>query len=1256
MMKGHNIQLALSIYYRAKASDAVINCFLQIAAIEQDDAKANEAFNKILAYAKTENLRPEYLQLVQTIARRNPDRAKDFALCLINADGGPKVDATVVVDMFMQLPNNIKNANIVLLEYLKKRGDLEEDADLQTKLLEINLLNGHAAVADALLESDDYKFTHYDRLKVAQLCEHAQLYHRALEHYEDLTDIQRVLLNTHMLKPAFLLEYFGRMGKPQALQCLELLLNNHPGNLSLVIEVAKKWSEYLTPAALINLFEKFLDKFDKLGEKGLWNYLGSFVNFTEDAEVVFKYIQTAVTLQQFKELERVCRENKHYDATEVKEFLLTKDLSNPRALIYVCDRFGYVEELTQYLYSHNMQNFIEAYVQRMNSKATPPVIGQLIDLNASEEQIKKMLSSVRAPPDMEDFTRQLVAVCEKRNRLRILRPWLEGRAKEKTTDVDVATGLAKIYVETNNNPRNFLATNAHYDHKEVGNFCESRDPHLSFIAFKAAGGACDQELIDVSNKHGFFKDQAKYLVERRDPDLWTIVLNPESPFRRELIDQVVSTALPEANLPEEVSTTVKSFMAADLPNELIELLERIILHGPSDGEFQTNPYLQNLLILTAMKAAKHRVMDYLNRLENYEGPEIARYAVTDEFQLYEEALFIYKKFKMGEQAIGVLLDHMKNLTGAIEFAEYYDQPEVWSLLAKAQLQAGEVKDAIESLIKANDASTFREVIAAAKANSTFTELIQYLKLARSKTRETEIDNNLIYAYAKTDRLLELEEFISGTHTAKIQTVGDLCFNEQMYKAARVLLKHVNNNAKLAVCYVKLEQYEEAVEAARAANNIETWKQICFSCVDAEKFRLAQMAGMQIIVFMDHLQDLVAHYEKQCYFTELIKLLEEGIQDRANHQGIYTQLGVLYARYQEESLMEHIKLHVTRLNVPTLLGECRKNLHWAETVFLYQNYDQFDNACNTMMQHSPECWTNSGFKEICKRVTNSELRYRAIDFYMAEHPLLLNDLLLDMSGLLDHSRVVHQLSRTGNIALTKKYLLHAQKENLSPINEAVNKLFIEEEDFAGLRESIETYNQFDSILLAQKLENHDLVEFRRLSAVLFKNNKRYKQAISISQKDGLWGDAMTNTAEAKDPKAAEDLLRFFVKEGQRECFSACLFTCYELLAPDVVLELAWRYDLMNFAMPYMIQKFKDVHDQMEWIKMKFNTQDEEKEVEAKKAQVQAQEQQQMGFYSQPVLALPAPPGMGGGYGAPMGGAPSYGVPPPQMQGGPPGQFF
>ena len=55
---------------------------------------------------------------------------------------------------------------------------------------------------------------------------------------------------------------------------------------------------------------------------------------------------------------------------------------------------------------------------------------------------------------------------------------------------------------------------------------------------------------------------------------------------------------------------------------------------------------------------------------------------------------------------------------------------------------------------------------------------------------------------------------------------------------------------------------------------------------------------------------------------------------------------------------------------------------------------------------------------------------------------------------------------------------------------------------------------------------------------------------------------------------EQLIRFFVEVEAKECFAACLFTCFELVRPDVVMELAWRNNIMDYAMPYFIQVSKN----------------------------------------------------------------------------------
>jgi len=172
----------------------------------------------------------------------------------------------------------------------------------------------------------------------------------------------------------------------------------------------------------------------------------------------------------------------------------------------------------------------------------------------------------------------------------------------------------------------------------------------------------------------------------------------------------------------------------------------------------------------------------------------------------------------------------------------------------------------------------------------------------------------------------------------------------------------------------------------------------------------------------------------------------------------------------------------------------------------------------------------------------------------------------------------------------KYLQAVQRDNVTAVNEAINGIYLAEENYKALRESIDTYSSFDQFSLAVQLEKHELLEFRRIAAYLLKNNKKYERSIEISKKDKLWGDAMECAAESKEPLQAEKLLYFFVDNNEKECFAACLYTCYDLIRPDVVLECAWRHSLMSYAMPFMIQSFRELDDKLVAINARLDTLD------------------------------------------------------------------
>lgn len=157
------------------------------------------------------------------------------------------------------------------------------------------------------------------------------------------------------------------------------------------------------------------------------------------------------------------------------------------------------------------------------------VIGGLLDVDCSEDVIKNLILVVRG----QFSTDELVAEVEKRNRcviliistfmgpvlqstmkrwsnqirffplvrLKLLLPWLEARIHEGCEEPATHNALAKIYIDSNNNPERFLRENPYYDSRVVGKYCEKRDPHLACVAYER--GQCDQELINVRKKRLF---------------------------------------------------------------------------------------------------------------------------------------------------------------------------------------------------------------------------------------------------------------------------------------------------------------------------------------------------------------------------------------------------------------------------------------------------------------------------------------------------------------------------------------------------------------------------------------------------------------------------------------------------------------------------------------------------------------------------------------------------------------------------------
>ncbi|CAG5108735.1 Oidioi.mRNA.OKI2018_I69.chr1.g3929.t1.cds [Oikopleura dioica] len=375
---------------------------------------------------------------------------------------------------------------------------------------------------------------------------------------------------------------------------------------------------------------------------------------------------------------------------------------------------------------------------------------------------------------------------------------------------------------------------------------------------------CDDELIKVCNENSLFKNEARYLVQEKTPRYGL-----SCPDRSED--------------PDGISEAIKIFMEADLPNELIELLEKVVLEN---SVFSDHRNLQNLLILTAVKADTTRVMNYISRLDNYDAPDIAEICINNE--LYEEAFAIFKKFDA--------------TTSAMEESNCRFRSEKLTLKRSSANRLPRRTDSLS--------------------------LKRCTRLSRSST----------------------PAFPTST-------------------------------------LLKLGGCQATVEATKKANSTQTLKEVCFSCVENDEFRLAQLCGLNIVVHADELDDLMSYYQDRGFFEELITMLEGALGLESAHMGIFTELAILYSKYKPEMMKENLEHFWSRVNLPN------------------DKYEEYDDAILTMMKHPTVACKEGLFKDIIKKVGNIELYYKALEFYIDFKTLLINDLLNALSPRIDHTRTV-----------------------------------------------------------------------------------------------------------------------------------------------------------------------------------------------------------------------------------------------------------
>lgn len=1153
--------LALSVFLRADAPDRVCECFAELG-----------QFSKLLLFAKKVGYAPDWLALIRSTLAQDVNRAAELAKALLEDPETSSLDLEATFELFAEA-GHVQAATFFALDRLKQ--DTPDLGPLQTRLLTLNL-EVSPQVANALLEAR--MFSHYDRNVIAGLCEAAGLWQRALEHYGQAGDMIRVLSSVSEPDTDWLATHAqSEAVSPQVLkELLEGLLEmDAPRFAALVTKLAVRTAGKFPPMTAIDMFSSRGEQL----QEALYVYLASVAPASDESPVQLAYMQAAVATGHMKELEKFCREASALDPAAAIAWLEGARLEDPLPLIILCDRFDRTHDLVLHLHERGAMRYIEVYVQRVNPSRLPAVLGALLDVGSDEEAIKSLLLSV---PAGGYSVADLVQAAEERNRLAVVLPVLESRVKASdaatSQDRDVHNALAKIYVDAGGRTaEEFLLGNRLYNPVLLGRYAEKRDPHLALLAFER--GQCDAELMRLTNANGMYKQQARYLLTRKDSTLWSHALASDNPHRGPLVEQAVGTVVPESSDAEQVSAAVKALLAAGLHAELVTLLERLLLQDGAASPFAANASLQNLLLQTAIKAVPERVSDLLGRLKSYDAVQVAKAAIAA--GLNEEAFLAYKLAGRNPDAVAVLLDQLRDPVRAAGFAELLNEKETWSRLALGQRQQGLVREAIDSYLRAEDPSDHVALTAAAHEAKRYEDLVRYLTMARGKLRDPAVETELAFALAMTNRLAELETMVARPNLAQVQSVADRCFEAQLYAAARILYSAVANWSRLAVTLVHLGEHGAAVEAAKKAGNLRVWQQVLEACLEHGEYGLAQACGTHLVPHADELERLVAIYEERGLAAEAIALLEASLSVERAHMGIFTELTVLLARHRPERLMDHLTLYWSRINMPRAIAACSEAHLWPALAFLHLHHDDHDRAVGVMLEHPVECWEHERACAALTKAGSPETLYKAIEWYRQEQPLLLCDLLLRLAHRLDPSRVVDTFRKHNLLPLIKPFLVAVQQPNsgLTAVNTALNELLLAEEDAAGLAASFERSDRFDQQAWAARLREHGRQDIRRLAARLYTMHGAWRQAMDLLIQEALFVEATRTAAASRDPAMAELLLRHFVAIADGPLFVGCLYACYDLLRPDLVLELAWSAGWTDLAMPYFCQTLRQQHDKL-----------------------------------------------------------------------------
>ncbi|KAG5521723.1 hypothetical protein RHGRI_034070 [Rhododendron griersonianum] len=263
----------------------------------------------------------------------------------------------------------------------------------------------------------------------------------------------------------------------------------------------------------------------------------------------------------------------------------------------------------------------------------------------------------------------------------------------------------------------------------------------------------------------------------------------------------------------------------------------------------------------------------------------------------------------------------------------------------------------------------------------------------------------------------------------LSVVGEVAVEAQLYEDAFAIFKKFNLNVQqVNVLLDNISSIEWAVEFAFRVKEDAAWSQVAKAQL-REGFVSEAIESFIRVDDATQFLDVVRAAQDADVYYDLVKM-----KACMSMQRLYLPLFLT-----GPSWLAHSSSFKQFQGAVDAARKANSSNKWKEVCFAFVDveefrlaqicglniiiqYDEFDNAATTIINQSPEAWDHMQFKDVAVKVDNVEQYYKAVHFYLEEHPDLIN---------------------AGPLLLVKPYMVAVQSNNVTAVNDALNEIYVED---------------------------------------------------------------------------------------------------------------------------------------------------------------------------------------------------------------------